>query len=132
MDGPTLQKIQKLLVKKRHLLSGAEKAAGSLKSPQAAENIPYSEAIDMAQCLEEMERAASIHEVERRELQAIERALSKFLNGTFGQCEECGDEIPVKRLLIVPEARLCMHCQNFQERREMRQASRGPGSPIFE
>ncbi len=32
------------------------------------------------------------------------------------ECEECGEEIPSERLLIVPEARFCVSCQGELER----------------
>ena len=32
-------------------------------------------------------------------------------------CEECGEEIPVKRQELVPGCRLCVYCQQLAERR---------------
>ena len=31
-------------------------------------------------------------------------------------CEECGDEIPVKRQELVPGVKFCVYCQQLQER----------------
>ncbi len=28
----------------------------------------------------------------------------------FGYCENCGEDIAVKRLLVMPESTLCIHC----------------------
>ncbi|WP_415713596.1 TraR/DksA family transcriptional regulator [Maridesulfovibrio sp.] len=28
----------------------------------------------------------------------------------FGECEECGEGIPIARLLALPESRFCVHC----------------------
>jgi DnaK suppressor protein len=77
---------------------------------------PQAEMIDIAQTLEQLGRDASLAEQGRRELAAIERALAKMVSGGFGVCEECGEEIPVKRLLVVPEARLCANCQALEEK----------------
>jgi phage/conjugal plasmid C-4 type zinc finger TraR family protein len=32
-------------------------------------------------------------------------------------CEECGDEIPLKRQQLIPGVRLCVFCQERVERR---------------
>ena len=38
--------------------------------------------------------------------------------GEFGRCEECGKPIPEERLMVIPEATLCVPCQ--RELEEMR------------
>jgi RNA polymerase-binding transcription factor DksA len=43
-------------------------------------------------------------------LQAIEDALAKFEQGTYGECESCGGPIPEARLEAMPAARLCIAC----------------------
>jgi DnaK suppressor protein len=78
------------------------------------------EMIDIAQTLEQIGRDASLQEQERREAVAIERALAKMASGSFGICEDCSEEIPAKRLMVVPSARLCAQCQTFQEKQSSR------------
>lgn len=51
-------------------------------------------------------------------LRKIEKALRKIDEGEFGICEECGEEIGVKRLEARPVADLCVRCKEEQERRE--------------
>lgn len=48
-----------------------------------------------------------------RELGLIDRALRKLREepDEFGLCEDCGDEIPKKRLEVMPWAPLCAECQ---------------------
>jgi DnaK suppressor protein len=43
-------------------------------------------------------------------LAGLEYALTRLDDPEFGYCAECGDPIPVKRLLSMPEAILCVHC----------------------
>ena len=74
------------------------------------------EMVDIAQSLEQIGRNSSIQEQERRELQAIDQALARITQLKFGVCEDCDEEIPMKRLLAVPEARLCTRCQTIRER----------------
>ena len=54
----------------------------------------------------------------RRQLIEIESALARIQNGTFGVCEECGDEIGVARLKARPVTRLCINCKSKQEEDE--------------
>ena len=55
---------------------------------------------------------------EKSFLDKIEKALRKIDEGTFGICEECGEEISVKRLEARPETTLCIRCKEDQERME--------------
>jgi len=43
-------------------------------------------------------------------LRDVDDALAKMQNGTYGQCESCGDEIGDARLDAMPAARLCIKC----------------------
>ena len=52
-----------------------------------------------------------------RRLQRLRAALERFERGTYGTCLECGLAIPPARLRVVPEAVMCVPCQ---ERRESR------------
>ncbi|MBI5516074.1 MAG: TraR/DksA C4-type zinc finger protein [Deltaproteobacteria bacterium] len=51
-------------------------------------------------------------------LEKIDRALAKIEDGSFGSCEECGEEISLKRLDARPETSLCIRCKEDQERAE--------------
>lgn len=44
------------------------------------------------------------------EIRKIDAALQRIGEGAFGWCEECGEEIAVKRLEIDPTALLCVAC----------------------
>ncbi len=48
----------------------------------------------------------------------IEKALRNVDEGTFGTCEECQEEISIKRLEARPETTLCIRCKEDQEREE--------------
>ncbi len=52
-------------------------------------------------------------------LKKLEEALRRIDEGTFGDCEECGEEIGHNRLLARPTATLCVACKEEQERREV-------------
>ncbi|MNT68524.1 RNA polymerase-binding transcription factor DksA [compost metagenome] len=78
----------------------------------------------MASVSEEAEAASldisnnmSIHllERDRSALYAIERALGKISDGTYGQCESCGEIIGARRLEARPFTALCIDCMEEQE-----------------
>jgi DnaK suppressor protein len=72
----------------------------------------------------------SLIERKNKELQKIEYLLSRVAEEQdFGLCEECGTRIPKERLLLVPEATLCVACQRELEKMDSRMsmASRASG-----
>jgi RNA polymerase-binding transcription factor DksA len=44
------------------------------------------------------------------ELKAIEAALKRIADGTYGTCVRCGGQISAERLEAVPHAALCREC----------------------
>jgi DnaK suppressor protein len=56
-------------------------------------------------------------------LKKVKSALSRIEDGTFGECESCGEMIETKRLLARPTATLCVSCKEEEERREIHTAS---------
>ncbi|MCR6106440.1 TraR/DksA C4-type zinc finger protein [Salipaludibacillus agaradhaerens] len=68
---------------------------------------------DSATDLYEREKDIALHEQVVLELNAIEHALSKFANGTYGICEVTGQKIPYERLEAKPTARtIIQHADN--------------------
>lgn len=57
-----------------------------------------------------------MRQLEFEKLRAIEEALYKIENGTYGYCEECDCLIPEKRLRIYPWATLCIAHAEMYER----------------
>lgn len=51
------------------------------------------------------------------QMQVLRRALERFEDDSYGQCEECGNDIGFSRLQARPEARLCITCQTRAEKR---------------
>lgn len=61
------------------------------------------------------ELGISLMEMRNRKRQAIDEALTRLNEGTYGICAECGIEVSEKRLEAVPFAKLCVQCQSRQE-----------------
>lgn len=52
-----------------------------------------------------------------RELDEIEAALRRIEEGTYGECVDCGEDIPRARLDATPAAARCVPCQELLEAR---------------
>jgi DnaK suppressor protein len=67
-----------------------------------------------------LERTLSVLLRERGygKLRAIEHAIERVKEGTFGICEVCGGKIPLGRLKVMPFATTCVLCKSMQEKRE--------------
>lgn len=50
------------------------------------------------------------------ELVQVEAALRRLDAGTYGNCADCGDPIPLQRLRVQPAAQRCAACQLTAER----------------
>ena len=53
---------------------------------------------------------------EREKVQAIQEALERVDDGTYGMCESCESEISEARLGALPFTRLCVNCQAEREK----------------
>lgn len=52
-------------------------------------------------------------------IKKVDEALRRIEDGTFGECEECGEDIEIRRLEARPTATLCVGCKEDQERKEI-------------
>lgn len=71
---------------------------------------------DMSQSIFDREMDASVEGQIKRRLGEIERALEKIEEGTYGVCDDTGEEIPRGRLEAVPEAIRTVEAQQRFER----------------
>lgn len=61
----------------------------------------------------DLEFALDAHETQH--LAAIDAALSRIANGSYGECTNCGADIAPARLKAAPEASRCVTCQDRAE-----------------
>jgi len=59
-----------------------------------------------------------IRDRERKLIGKIKEALARIDDGTFGICEECGEEISEERLKARPMTTLCIDCKTKAEEEE--------------
>jgi len=61
---------------------------------------------------------------ERKLIRKIEEAMKRIDDGSYGYCNETGEEIGIKRLEARPVATLCLEAQERRERREKQYGDR--------
>ena len=100
-----------LLQEKEQLIQGILK-----NQEQVATGYEIGDEIDSS--VEEQERKLRmlLQDREREKLEKIEEAIHRIEHDNYGECEECGEPIAKKRLMVVPFARLCINCQQEEER----------------
>jgi len=113
-----LTRFKQLLETQRDQLLGNAKKALSGDIHLDPDDFP--DEIDTASSEVGLAFIGRLRERERGLLNKINAALEKIEQGTFGECEQCGEEIGIKRLEARPVAELCIDCKAEQEKLERR------------
>lgn len=71
--------------------------------------------LDLAAYESDRSTLLRIRDRESNLIRKIERTLSAIKDGTFGICEECGEEISIARLKARPVTTHCIRCKTKQE-----------------
>jgi DnaK suppressor protein len=111
-----LKRFKTLLVEKRDEI--VKKAKQTLEEDMTLDANDLPDEMDLASSEYLQSFTFRLRGREKVFLDKIERALRKIEEGSFGTCEECGEEITVKRLEARPETTLCIRCKEDQERLE--------------
>ena len=114
-----LQRLEQHLLKQRESLRREESSARVQQEAVRAESISVEGAIDtkdLAQHKLETQEAANYLARVQRELAAVEHALERLRDGTYGLCVDCGQEIAAERLRVQPEIMRCLTCQQRHEK----------------
>ena len=104
-----------LLAKKRALLRNAQRTLSEDMS-LAPDDLP--DEMDLASSEYLQSFTFRLRGREKTFLKKIDHALAKIETNTFGICENCEEEISLKRIEARPETTLCIRCKEDQEKRE--------------
>jgi DnaK suppressor protein len=107
-----------LLSQKNSLLNEAEEALNELPGQTVFPDLG-----DQASAETDRNFMLRLRGREQRLLKKIEEALERIDSGTFGICEDCGNEIGAKRLEARPVTTMCIECKTLQEEEEKLRAS---------
>jgi DnaK suppressor protein len=104
----------------RHLEDISDSSVADIETPSG-------DSVDLASLEINQNSLAKVGKRELNHLKKIEVALTKIQDGTYGECEECGEQIAVARLMARPVAQLCIDCKTSQENEERRYSDRSSG-----
>jgi DnaK suppressor protein len=116
MNKVQLKKFKTLLTEKRDEI--VKKAKQTLEEDMTLDANDLPDEMDLASSEYLQSFTFRLRGREKVFLDKIEKALRKIEDGSFGICEECGEEISIKRLEARPETTLCIRCKEDQERHE--------------
>jgi DnaK suppressor protein len=103
----------KLLRQKEALLNEAESALNELPGQTIFPDLG-----DQATAETDRNFMLRLRGREQRLLKKIEEAIERIDGGTFGICDDCGNEIDIKRLDARPVTTMCIECKTLQEEEE--------------
>jgi len=114
LKGTKVEKFkQRLLAKRKMLLSGVR---GSNVKSLETHTDGIQDIADQASSAYTKEFLLSIGDAERRMLNQVDEALDRIRQETYGLCDGCGELIGERRLEALPFAKLCIACQEEEER----------------
>ncbi len=102
-------------MRKQTLAQLREQRGGAISRADAAADSRANEGDDWAQASTERDLSVALSERESAELLAIDAALQRIQDGSFGLCLDCGVTIPTARLHANPTALRCVACQQRLE-----------------
>lgn len=74
---------------------------------------------DMGSVTQEREKAFWLAAHERKTLNAINEAIERIDNGSYGICDTCGRTINLERLNLIPYAIVCLECKEEMEQKRL-------------
>ena len=93
------------------LLDQADDTVSGMTVPK--ENFP--DPTDRASHEAERNFMLRIRDREHKLIKKIKEALNRIENGSFGVCEQCGEDITIKRLQVRPVTTQCIECKTKEE-----------------
>lgn len=104
---------QNLIAQKEALLKEAEETLNSLPT-----ELNFPDMGDQASAETDRNFILRLRDRERMLLKKIDETIDRIDNGPYGICEECGNEIGIKRLEARPVTTYCIECKTRQEEEE--------------
>jgi DnaK suppressor protein len=115
MKEKDIQYFKELLTNQlEELLSQADDTVSGMTVPK--ENFP--DPTDRASLEADRNFMLRIRDRESKLIKKIKKTLDRIENGTFGICENCGEDISVKRLKARPVTTQCIECKTKEEAME--------------
>ncbi len=92
--------------------------AGDTVSGMSVQKESFPDPTDRASAETDRNFILRIRDRESKLIKKVKKALERIDNGTFGVCEECGEDISIARLKARPVTTQCIECKTKQEAME--------------
>ncbi len=92
-------------------------SGGTIAEMQDAD-LEFPDPADRANYEFERNTTLRIRDRERKLIKKVREAMERVENGTYNECEECGESIGKTRLDARPVTTLCIACKQAQEQKE--------------
>ncbi len=116
MKKKDLERFKLLLKERRDAITNAQNMMREDGISLDTDDLP--DEVDLASTETGQAMNLRLHDRELVLLRKIEKTLKKLDEGEFGICEECGEDIAIKRLEARPVADVCIRCKEEMEKRE--------------
>src|SRR5881396_4360166 len=111
MRSSTVKKYKDLLEKKKDELMSAARA----RTPTTEPGSKSGDWIDQSSQESDLHVRLALKQTDFKLLRAIDEAIHRIVQGTYGICLECENEIAAARLEAVPWTRVCIDCKAKQQ-----------------
>ena len=103
------------LIRKRAEILAAGGGVKPLQETMSDVNSRQGDLADQASGNNEVHIQLKLKQTDAKILQAIDEALRRIEQGTYGICRDCGEPIASARLNAIPWARVCVSCKEKQK-----------------
>ncbi len=111
MRSSNVTKYRNILEKKKSELLASTPA----RTPASEPGSKSGDWIDQSSQESDLHVRLALKQTDSKLLRAIEEAIHRIENGTYGICMECENEIAPARLEAVPWTRVCIDCKAKQQ-----------------
>ena len=96
--------IEQRIVKTKCQIEGYESMAEPITPENSIGRISRMDAINNKSVVDAALRTS------KEKLSALKSMLNKINDEDFGLCDRCGDPIPEKRIILMPQSKFCVRC----------------------
>jgi len=122
MDREKINYFKEILINKRNevkrtleLMDDNQMAIQNQLSPSELSNYDNHPA-EIASEIYQVQIDNTLRILQEESLRETDEALDRIYEGTYGTCTNCGEEISIERLEVLPTASLCKKCEDINTR----------------
>jgi DnaK suppressor protein len=108
MKKTELKRFRGILEEKREAITNSP---GKKTHWENMENTRHGDFVDQASDDNEVHVNIRLRQTDAKLVRAIDAAISRIEDGSYGVCTNCGEDISIARLQAVPWTSLCIECK---------------------